>query len=422
MFCPSRRGTPRCAKRQADCLTETDISATAFAYTTVNNMGVDVPMQNIQDITLQQLYAYTLTEMVATAHGSASTVVFGFGKSTQDAFAIKAHLVFDLPTVLSQISLENPCLHKFERERATAIVAAQNKSIAQLEHEAIMYSQLAKTTAGLPNMVRWITTLHISRTSVQLCTTQDADANWKKFIMQLTFQPNTEFWTGIGLVVTERRPEAISLQQFCKQHKAILDDPQHNVLLCSITFQILFTLAGLQQLGYQHNDLHANNILVDMAPDANIISYFMHDTTFHVPVDGGMVLFFDWDLGTTAAGPLNQHLKYAHTCDQMGVCEEQNPYFDMFRILKQLSLVVKNTRWQTFYEEIIGGTYSEVKTKLLHSKPMMTDFMDNLCAFAQGKMDVLFQPLDPGEPKFMRTPAEALQNSYFKDFLMSDYY
>lgn len=406
------RRTPRCIKNTEKCDVEIN-------YTAVNSQGTSLEQTIIEDVSLDQLLdSYTLTEVLSTIHGSTSTVVFGYGKTDQDTFAIKAHLLFDLDSVLQKIALTNDCLHNFEIERAKAIVEAQNLNIEQLKHEALMYQEMAAITKGLPNLVRWVKTLHISRNSLPLCLTQTNNPVWKKFIKKLTFQPNTEFWTGIGMIITERRPKAISLQQFCKDNEVLLNDSNNN-LLCSLTFQILITLAGLQQFGFQHNDLHASNILVDMDPTPSLIKYSFNDIVYNIPVKQGMILIFDWDLGTTTTKDArNQHLINAKTCEEMGVCEEQNPYFDMFRILKQLSqMIKKNREWQAFYEQTIGGSYSDVRMKLLKSTPQMTEYMDNLCGYDLTFATMRKQPLHFTEPQFMETPAEALKNTYFDKFL-----
>jgi serine/threonine protein kinase len=144
-------------------------------------------------------------------------------------------------------------------------------------------------------------------------------------------------------VVVTHRVVGDSLEDFFRKlrNKPIID---------SVLFQLLFTIHTLNQLGIQHNDLHAGNILVDLYPEADTGQYFIDGNVYEVPLPVKIYLF-DFDQSSTAYCGPNKYLDeeyYSHfdkqrqeamyetICTKNGICNERNLKFDMYTVIRNI--------------------------------------------------------------------------------------
>ena len=100
-----------------------------------------------------------------------------------------------------------------------------------------------------------------------------------------------------------------------------------------ILFQIIFTLAVIQKKypGFRHNDLKANNILVQITQkpkEEQFFQYKFENKEFHIPDLGLQTRLWDFDFSSIPKMIENQKVNASWT-DKINVKAEPNRYYDV---------------------------------------------------------------------------------------------
>jgi hypothetical protein len=105
--------------------------------------------------------------------------------------------------------------------------------------------------------------------------------------------------------------------------------------LRSILFQLFYTLQLFNLYGLKHNDIHFGNVFIEFIDEPRNNIYFISDNTyFVVPIKKYLVKIYDFDLGSTIEIKNTKIENYM--CKSYGICNLNNPKFDLFIILSHL--------------------------------------------------------------------------------------
>ena len=96
----------------------------------------------------------------------------------------------------------------------------------------------------------------------------------------------------------------------------------------------MWTLHCCNKRGLKHGDLHFGNIWVDDTISPQKYIYFISEIDYFVIPIYQLVKVFDWDRAS-APDVQNTLLSY-WACKDHGVCNENNPKFDLFMVLYSL--------------------------------------------------------------------------------------
>jgi hypothetical protein len=137
--------------------------------------------------------------------------------------------------------------------------------------------------------------------------------------------------TTLNVIIMEKLSDSgISFYDFNHQN------PESSQWL-PVLFQIIYTLQCFVHVGLQHNDLHANNIWIDVLDHPIFFQYDVYGLKFGF-FTRYKVKIFDFDFATKHATPQNG-LQYHNTgldgyiCERYGRCNDWNEKTDIFRLL-----------------------------------------------------------------------------------------
>jgi hypothetical protein len=124
-------------------------------------------------------------------------------------------------------------------------------------------------------------------------------------------------------------------------HKVLAREPLSEDRVRAYTFQVLAALGIMLAHDIQHNDLHFANILVDLAPATGALVYAEGGRSYRVPTrPHGRILLFDWDFARCGSCGVNHRLDDA-LCAESGVCPAANRKFDLYMVMRQMYLTVR---------------------------------------------------------------------------------
>jgi hypothetical protein len=99
----------------------------------------------------------------------------------------------------------------------------------------------------------------------------------------------------------------------------------------SIFFQLLFSLHAMFMMGFQHNDLHNGNIIIDSQPNCTHAIYEVQGIRFSVPTPVKVYIYdFDW---ASCSLCLTPNVNLTGNCSIIGACNERNPHWDLYTAL-----------------------------------------------------------------------------------------
>jgi serine/threonine protein kinase len=217
----------------------------------------------------------------------------------------------------------------------------------------------------------------------------------------------------VTLLINERRPAAgiLNLELLSKADKK------------NILYQIIFTLAQLENLGYQHNDLRLGNILIDHVPDEKTIHY-----AGRVLPIRKKALLFDWDLGLCQSCGANPILD-ADFCPNYGMCNILNPRFDIYTLLRAYDIpgdaqLLLFKKFAGIPDRIVkvydyngqDGAYQKI-TPVIPPDSITQAWVDRMCNYDTLNKKCIPFPL--GEPKTIRRPTELINHPYFRDLFLA---
>jgi hypothetical protein len=227
--------------------------------------------------------------------------------------------------------------------------------------------------------------------------------------------------TGILFLVTERADGFIPLTKYIKNLKK-LPAEESTKRLCDLVFQIVFCLHVLVMRGFQHNDLHTSNILINGTDEIDVAEYTAMGKTFYLQNFHQLVIF-DWDFGVSRTIGTNYLLENGY-CPRIGVCNYQNDRFDIYTILRTINLVARDSSYnlpkdfQVFYNNIIQQLEKEnffarmCNQQTNRSKAHIIVDID-----LPDAVDASCKPYADGHPVTVLVPEMAILHEYFSNLL-----
>jgi serine/threonine protein kinase len=334
---------------------------------------------------------------------STSVILFGHHNSTGILFAGKLFVKYseNLP----------PGTKRETQEKLENLMEEYNK----LSYEAMIYESI--TAKPIVNIVRWIGTQYFTKSDFPFpFIPRGKDGrNGLHAIIPDELRSNVE---GFKIIFTERCAKNEKMYQTISD-PSVLTVPNFKSLL----FQVLFTLVQIHHYGFIHNDLHLMNILVDKNPKETHITYSFEGQTYKVPVTGGKVLLFDWDLGYSPSLGNNEMLTIGY-CHCKGMCNALNARFDAYLVLRSINHLIqpKFLDFQAFRNSvgvIERNVVSMKKQPLFATMPLPKNSIlqastGRMCNYDRVRKECVPFPL--GEPAWVHSPAQMIKHDYFKNF------
>lgn len=196
--------------------------------------------------------------------------------------------------------------------------------------------------------------------------------------------------------ITKRVPNDHSLLQYMGMWMEDVDGMRE------IIFQIVFTLACMQILRIQHNDLHVNNILMNYDLPTKLKGYYVQNMVFWVP-QSYSIRIFDWDQAFIEKIGNNAGLT---NFKNIGVGNYFNPRYDLYTVVSSIENVYKAYKNEIPTE--LKKFITAVRPKLYQKDEI------RLCHVDSTTQECMVFP--PGEPKDILTPIQALQLPFFKNY------
>jgi serine/threonine protein kinase len=284
-----------------------------------------------------------------------------------------------------------------------------NDDYEQLMYESCIYQHINQH--GIANTVRWIRTQHYDNKTF----TNHASPELKK-------QINAIFDGGriktVTFIITERRLGSNILDRMTLP---IIE--RKNIL-----YQIIFTLAQMEALQYQHNDLRLGNILIDLTPVENEITYNGRKLPIRYKA-----LLFDWDNGIYIPKCGENPAYRSDYCSTWGTCGKLNPRYDIYTLLR--AYVIPGDRDYLAFKKEAGIPNKEDIIKLYkynsrngEREPDFRDFPsrgessmfqawpDRMCNYHKAAKKCI--PFPSGEPSNIKLPSELINHPYFDDLFV----
>lgn len=177
--------------------------------------------------------------------------------------------------------------------------------------------------------------------------------------------------------------------------------PWINVI--SIIFQLLFCAYALSMMGFQHNDLHYQNIHINTKPLNKEGVYYLEGKKYVIPLPV-QISIFDFDQSACLSCGENKSLT-KYYCNNYGICNDRNPRFDMYTVFGYIG----DNKNIMKYPDIV-----KMMKGILGSKPIPQHFNYRMCNETNNGRGCKAYP--PNTPRSVMTPAEAI-DAYYTNYL-----
>ena len=226
--------------------------------------------------------------------------------------------------------------------------------IIGIKYEAKMYKKIYKLIIDgiCPNFIPYVGYAECTKDEI-LKSIPDDDK--QDFGNNLIFG-NKDIDLSVNILITARPENNMAFKNFLIDRKISNDDKKCVILQC------LYTLYVLRNEKIRHNDLHFNNILINIH-ERPVKYLFIMDKDkrewFYVKTKY-TPLFFDWDMSYNAELGTNEKIDTGY-CDRYNICSRDDMFFDTY-------------------------------TFLCHIKEFYCQFIDaNLCSFLSGSYTPVFE-------------------------------
>jgi len=185
-------------------------------------------------------------------------------------------------------------------------------------------------------------------------------------------------------------------------------------------FQLLYTLAVFAEVGLQHNDLHDDNVFVDVANKQVDDQYVVTETRCFQHNSRFLTRLYDFDRGVKLPTRYNgcqiNNTGLDRFCDAYGQCPELNVRADLFRVVyfcyqKNNSSETPNEHLNRFLQFIVPVDLLE---KSAQRRKNDLAWAGALCFCRQDGCDTCKRVTD----RRIKTPKQVLQSTYFDQFLV----
>jgi hypothetical protein len=291
-----------------------------------------------------------------------------------------------------------------------------NMKFDGLEYESEMYmSMFYDFRNSMPNFISWVDSFTISIAEFNAHKLNSRGRYKSRLYSKINSlitnvianNLDNNNVTGILFLITEKADGFIPLTDYIKTLKR-LPVEESNKRLCDLVFQIVFCLHVLVMRGFQHNDLHTSNILINGTDEIDVAEYKAMGKTFNLQNFHQLVIF-DWDFGVSRIIGTNYLLD--ESCPRLGVCNNQNDRFDIYTILRTITYVAYEVRYnlpkdfEVFYNNVIKQLEKE-------------NFFARMCNVQnEGILPRLCKPYADGQPVTVLVPEMAILHAYFSNLL-----
>lgn len=104
----------------------------------------------------------------------------------------------------------------------------------------------------------------------------------------------------------------------------------------SVMFQVFYTLREFHLNNVRHNDIHLNNIWVNIHLVPQRLVYFISDDMYATIETNYVVKLYDFDRAAFTTGPISNEILRDNFCPNAGMCENKNERFDLLIVLSRL--------------------------------------------------------------------------------------
>jgi serine/threonine protein kinase len=113
-----------------------------------------------------------------------------------------------------------------------------------------------------------------------------------------------------------------------KPLRVVLKDKISEHEFKNIMFQVFYTLREMHIAKVRHNDLHTENVWINILSAPVRMIYFVNDNEYAMIETRYVVKIYDFDRSTFTAGNLPNKILDKVFCPKYGMCSNDNPYFD----------------------------------------------------------------------------------------------
>lgn len=256
------------------------------------------------------------------------------------------------------------------------------EEVASLLYELKVYEGLRQLSRAVPHFVQLV--------APYTYQDQDIPKTTKKLFKELEQDSQSDPKYLKYHFTVSTRVEGPSLETFLSVRRP-------TIVIKSVLFQLLFCLHAMNMLGFQHNDLHFQNVLVKIPPECDSGTYYVENRVFKVPIVA-KVYIYDFDLSACAQCGPNTGLDTFGFCKKFGVCNERNPRFDLFTIMSYIEDI--NVQFDPEIIKIINFALGQEKIEQKFDF-RMCDLQGNEC-----------HAFKPDQPKSVKTPVDVLLNMF----------
>lgn len=174
-----------------------------------------------------------------------------------------------------------------------------------------------------------------------------------------------------------------------------------------IMFQIMWTLECFNKIGFQHNDLHSQNILVSTLKTPKIFTYKYNNILFQLKTKY-VVKIFDFDRSTKRPTKIDktkidvQVLDKFRLCAWYGQCNKFTKKFDLFTVMRNVIAFKDMKDWVLKFT-----TMKTILIKTVHPGLLCEEVFDDGCKLIE---------LDDDQLK----PVSYILENGFKQFIVEN--
>ena len=220
------------------------------------------------------------------------------------------------------------------------------ETISGLDYEEKIYREIIPTLVEFsPNLVEYVNTHDLPWGEFINLISIGSNKSYKQQ-SEITFSQievldrlysdykDLEHGCNIILVVTKRSKNITSLKNLLS-----IDIPKEEVII--LLFQLMYNLTLFETAGLMHNDLHYENILVDVNDQPITLHYKCGNSTYEIKTKY-VLKFFDWD---------NSYIEYLGKNKKiddpfwvgLGVLNSFDTKFDLFTIVCYMATICNDS-------------------------------------------------------------------------------
>jgi serine/threonine protein kinase len=226
------------------------------------------------------------------------------------------------------------------------------ENIGGLDYEENIYREIVPTLAEYsPNMIEYINThTLIWEEFIKFISTGSTTSYKEQSIItfsQLNALENiydsyedVEYDCEVIFVVTKRSKNITSLKKLLS-----MDIPKEEVII--LLFQLMYNLTLFGTAGLIHNDLHSDNILVDVNDQPITLHYRCGSSTYEITTKY-VLKFFDWDFSYINLLGENKKIDDPYWAN-LGILNSFDKKFDLFTLICYMTIICKNSKGSLGY-------------------------------------------------------------------------